>query len=354
MKRVTGLLRVDVTTAPDSLGMQEATLGLPDQIERSSTESQQFDGLPSASKIDQVVVIGMGGSGIAGDIVEAVAGPQMTVPIVVSKGYECPNFVGPRTLVLAASFSGETEETLEAASMAYKRGAQMCAVSCGGTLARLIGEWGGSFHQVDSTIPMPRCAVGAMSIPLLIAFDRIGLVRGVQEQIDDAVAALRSRCASIRDGTDISKQVAERIGSGVPLIYGGGKIGEVAAARFKNQINENSKSPAFFNALPEMCHNEMAGWGNVDGLRELNLVPVHLRHTYEHLRLAPRFDFNEALIDRHNLGVIGVRAQGETSLAQLFDLILVGDQTSLELAAMRGQDPGPIDVLTELKQQLGK
>jgi glucose/mannose-6-phosphate isomerase len=140
----------------------------------------------------------------------------------------------------------------------------------------------------------------------------------------------------------------------VPLIYGGGKIGEVAAARFKNQINENSKSPAFFNVLPEMCHNEMAGWGNVDGLRELNLVPVHLRHTYEHLRLAPRFDFNEALIDRHNLGVIGVRAQGETSLAQLFDLILVGDQTSLELAAMRGQDPGPIDVLTELKQQLGK
>ncbi len=354
MKRVTGVLRVDVSAAPDSLGMQEATLDLPDQIERSAVEAQKFTGLPSASKIDHVVVLGMGGSGIAGDIVQAVAGPQMTLPVVVSKGYECPNFVGPRTLVLAASFSGETEETLEAASTAYGRGAQICAVSCGGTLARLVGEWNGAFHQVDSAIPMPRCAVGAMSIPLLVAFDRIGLIRGVHEQIDDAVTALRLRCASIREGTDVSKQVAEAIGSGVPLIYGGGKIGEVAAARFKNQVNENSKSPAFFNSLPEMCHNEMAGWGSADSLRDLHLVPVHLRHSYEHLRLAKRFEFNETLVTSDEIGVIGVRAQGKTPLAQLFDLILLGDQTSLELAALHGQDPGPIDVLTELKQQLGQ
>ena len=116
--------------------MQEATLDLPDQIERSVVDARQLKGLPNASSIDQVVVLGMGGSGIAGDIVEAIAGPQIAIPVVVTKGYECPRFVGPRTLVMVASFSGETEETLQAVSMAHDRGAVICAVTCGGTLAR--------------------------------------------------------------------------------------------------------------------------------------------------------------------------------------------------------------------------
>ena len=351
---VTGVLRADVNGRPDSLGMQEATLDLPDQIERSVTEARQLNGLPNGSDIDQVVVFGMGGSGIAGDIIEAIASPQMTIPVVVSKGYECPHFVGPRTLVMVASFSGETEETLQAVSMAHDQGAQIYAVTCGGTLARLTEEWSAVLHQVDSTIPMPRCAVGAMSIPLLIALDLIGLITGVDEQIDEAVATLRRRCASIREGADISKTVATEIGSGIPLIYGGGKLGQVAAARFKNQINENAKSPAFFNSLPEMCHNEMAGWGTVATPKELNIVPIHLRHSYEHQRLGTRFDFNETLLSTGGVRVTAVQAQGETPLSQLFDLILMGDQTSLEIAALHGQDPGPIDVLAELKRQLGQ
>jgi len=354
MKPVTGVLRADVSSSPDSLGMQEATLDLPDQIERSVVEVRQLKGLPNASDIDQVVVLGMGGSGIAGDIVEAIAAPQMAIPIVVTKGYECPNFVGPRTLVMAASFSGETEETLHAASMAHDRGAHIYSVTCGGTLSHMSREWGAVVHHVDSRIPMPRCAVGAMSIPLLLGLDLMGLLNEMEEQIDDAVATLRRRCASIREGVDVSKLVAAEIGSAIPLIYGGGKLGEVAAARLKNQINENAKSPAFFNSLPEMCHNEMAGWGTVDNPKELNIVPIHLRHGYEHQRLAPRFEFNDTLIGRDGVHVTTVQAQGQAPLSQLFDLILVGDQTSLELAALHGQDPGPIDVLAELKHQLSQ
>ena len=343
-----------MNSRPDSLGMQEATLDLPDQIERSVVEARQLNGLPNASDIDQVVVLGMGGSGIAGDIVEAIAGPQMTIPVVVRKGYECPRFVGPRTLIMVASFSGETEETLQAVSMAHDRGAEIYAVTCGGTLARLTGEWSAILHHVDSTIPMPRCAVGAMSIPMLVALQLIGLINGMDEQIDETVATLRRRCVSIREGADVSDMIATKLGSGIPLIYGGGKLGEVAAARFKNQINENAKLPAFFNSLPEMCHNEMAGWGAVTNLKELNIVPIHLRHSHEHQRLEPRFDFNETLLSKSGANVIVVQAQGEAPLAQLFDLILIGDQTSLELAALHGQDPGPIDVLTELKHQLGQ
>ena len=345
--------RTDVAGRPDSLGMREATLALPDQIEESMRRNQQTGGLPKISDIDQIVVLGMGGSGIAGDIVRAIAGPRITIPIVVAKGYECPNFVNRRTLVMAASFSGETEETLHSASLAHERGGHIFAVTCGGTLGRLAEDWGASLSLVDSTIPMPRCAVGAMAVPLFGALHSIGLIENLEAEIEDTVATLRRRCDLIRDGSDNSFPIAESLAGQMPLIYGGGTLGEVAAVRFKNQINENAKTPAFFNTMPEMCHNELAGWGVVDTDKP-RIVPVHLRHGYEHPRLAPRFDFNETIARSEDSEVVTVWAEGRTRLAQLFDLILFGDQTSLELAALLGQDPGPIDVLAELKHQLAR
>ena len=342
-----------MTTPPDSLGMQETTLALPDQIEESMSRDLQIDALPQVSDIDQLVVLGMGGSGIAGDIVKAIVGPRISVPVIVSKGYECPNFVDHRTLVMVASFSGETEETLHAAAIAHERGAHIFAATCGGTLSRLAEEWQASLSLVDSTIPMPRCAVGAMSVPLLKALDSMGLIEGLEDDFEDVDAVLRSRCDRIRSGSDNSRSVGESLATQIPVIYGGGPLGEVAAVRFKNQLNENAKTPAFFNVMPETCHNELAGWG-VTHSGEPKIVAVQLRHIYEHPRLAPRFDFNETVADSDKSEVVTVWAEGNSELAQLFDLILFGDQTSLEVAALLGQDPGPIDVLTQLKHRLAQ
>ena len=342
-----------MTTRPDSLGMQEAALALPDQIEESMARDLQTDHLPNASDIDQLVVLGMGGSGIAGDIVKAIVGPRISIPVVVSKGYECPNFVGRRTLVMVVSFSGETEETLHAAAIANERNAHLLAVTCGGTLSRLAEEWQASLSLVDAAIPMPRCAVGAMSVPLLRALNSMRLLEGLEADLEDVVNTLRNRCDRIRNGSDISRSVGESLATHIPLVYGGGALGEVAAVRFKNQLNENAKTPAFCNVMPETCHNELAGWGATHS-GEPNIVAVQLRHTYEHPRLAPRFDFNEAVAGSDKSDVITVWAEGNSELAQLFDLILFGDQTSLEVAALLGQDPGPIDVLTQLKHRLAQ
>ena len=333
--------------------MQEATLALPDQIEESMVQDLQIDDLPDASEIDQLVVLGMGGSGVAGDIVKAIVGPRIPIPVVVSKNYECPNFVNQRTLVMVASFSGETEETLHAAALAHERNARIFAVTCGGTLRRLAEEWRATVSLVDSAIPMPRCAVGAMSVPLLRALGSLGLVEGLEEDFEGAVSTLRNRCDRIRNGSDNSRSVAESLATYVPLVYGGGALGEVAALRFKNQINENAKTQAFFNVIPESCHNELAGWGTAQ-TDQPNIAAVHLRHAYEHPRLAPRFEFNETVGGSDKFEVINVWAEGDSELAQLFDLILFGDQTSLEIAALLGQDPGPIDVLTELKLRLAQ
>ncbi|MEC8923661.1 MAG: bifunctional phosphoglucose/phosphomannose isomerase [Actinomycetota bacterium] len=338
----------------DSLGMQEATFALPNQIEQSMVGSIEIDGLPNSNDIDQVLVLGMGGSGIAGDIVEAIAAPRMSVPVIVSKGYDCPSFVSRRTLVMAVSFSGETEETLHAASIAHDQGARIVAVTCGGSLAEMARQWKASLHLVDSTIPMPRCAVGAISVPLLMALESIGLLSGIETDIWACVETLQNRCESIRTGQNTPREAAQKIGDDIPVIYGGGRLGVVAAVRLKNQINENAKTPAFFNAMPEICHNEIAGWGATGDASHQNISTVHLRHDFENPRLAPRFEFDEAVAASGQRKVTTIRAQGENPLAQLFDLILSGDQMSLELADLHGQDPGPIDVLTELKHRLSE
>ncbi len=348
------VLRLEVTDRVDSLGMQEATFGLPDQIEQSMAESREIGGLPGIEDIDHVLVLGMGGSGIAGDIVEAIAAPRMAIPVIVSKGYECPSFVGPRTLAMAVSFSGETEETLHAASIAHDLGARIVAVTCGGLLGELVGQWNSSLHLVDATIPMPRCAVGAVSVPLLMILQSIGLLSGVELEIHDCVETLRKRCDSIKNGPNAPRDIARGIGDDIPLIYGGGRVGAVAAARLKNQVNENAKMPAFFNAMPEVCHNEIASWGAAGDVTQHRIAPLHLRHDFEHARLAQRFEFNETIATSGQGEVMTIQARGQSPVAQLFDLILFGDQMSLELAALRGQDPGPIDVLTELKHLLAE
>ena len=255
---------------------------------------------------------------------------------------------------MAVSFSGETEETLHAASIAHELDAQIVAVTCGGLLGELAEQWDSSLHLVDSSIPMPRCAVGAVSVPLLMVLQSIGLLSGIDSELSSCVETLRKRCDSIKNGLNAPLEVAQAIGDGIPLIYGGGRIGAVAAARLKNQVNENAKTPAFFNAMPELCHNEIAGWGVAGDVTRHRISPLHLRHSFEHPRLSQRFDFNESIAISGQQEVETIQAQGDTPLAQLFDLILFGDQMSIELAALRGQDPGPVDVLTELKHLLAE
>ena len=202
--------------------MQEAALALPDQIEESLAQDLQTDEFPDASDIDQLVVMGMGGSGIAGDIVKAIVGPRIPIPVVVSKGYECPNFVGRRTLVMVVSFSGETEETLHAAATtANERDAHIFAVTCGGTLSRLAEEWQASLSLVDPAIPMPRCAVGAMSVPLLRALDSMGLIEGLKDDFEDAVTTLEIALTVYAMDRIWPRSVGESLANHIPLVYGG-------------------------------------------------------------------------------------------------------------------------------------
>jgi glucose/mannose-6-phosphate isomerase len=336
----------------DSLGMFAATAGLPEQVADAALAAGDLEGLPDREYVEQVVVLGMGGSGIAGDVMVAVAGPFLPVPVVVVKSYDLPDFVGPGSLVFALSFSGDTEETVEAAGEAAAAGANLVVVTAGGELARLAGEWGAPSVPVPGTIPQPRAALGAMAIPPLIVLEQIGLFPGAGRWVDLAVDQLRRRRDILVAPGSQAEKLARHLGRTFPLLHGAENLGAAAALRWKNQINENAKAPAFFAVYPELCHNEIAGWGcNGDVTRQI-ITLVNLRHDAEHPQVVRRFDLVAELLRETVADIIEVRAEGEGDLAQLLDLVLVGDFVSLHLAAQEGIDPGPVPVLTELKDRL--
>jgi glucose/mannose-6-phosphate isomerase len=341
-----------VTDRIDSLDMWGAAAGLPEQVARAAAAAREIEHLPNHEDIENVVWLGMGGSGIAGDVLTVIAGPFMSVPIVVHKGYGIPNFIGDNTLVFAVSFSGNTEETLEGATEAVMAGGRVITVSCGGELATLADEWGSPHIELASDVPMPRAAIGALSMPPMVVLEKMGHFPGAGAWIGAAVEQLTRRRDQLVGDKSPARELARRIDRTMPLIYGGGGIGHVAALRWKNQFNENPKIPAFSQSMPEVCHNELAGWAQYGDVTRQVFHLVNLRHEFEHPQIGRRFDLVGEIMDEIVAGVDDVMAEGEGPLAQLFDLILFGDFVSLELAAQEGVDPGPIPVLEDLKHAL--
>ncbi|HMG45045.1 MAG TPA: bifunctional phosphoglucose/phosphomannose isomerase [Acidimicrobiales bacterium] len=338
----------------DSLDMFGVTAGFPEQVRSAVGAAQGLEGLPDHDAIDNVVVLGMGGSGIAGDVLTAVGGPFVPVPIVVAKGYAPPSFVGPETLCFAVSFSGDTEETVEAASAAAAAGARMVVIARGGVLGDLAPRWGAVRVPLPDGIPMPRAALGALAVPPLLVMEAVGLFPGASAWVEAAVAQVSARRDQlVAAGADSrARSLARTIGRTIPLVVGAGPLGAVAARRWKTQVNENAKAPAFASEIPELCHNEIAGWGQHGDMTRQVFTLIELRHDEEHPQEARRFELTRDIMAEVVHEVVEVRAEGEGPLAQLFDLILMGDFVSLHLAAQENLDPGPIPVLDDLKRAL--
>jgi glucose/mannose-6-phosphate isomerase len=336
----------------DSLSMWALTAGLPEQVAEALESSRSVDSLPDGDEIDAIAVLGMGGSGIAGDILAAAASDGSRVPVVVVKSYELPAWVGPRSLVFAVSCSGNTEETLATTETALAVGASVVVVSSGGELTRLAAERGAPVIGVPASIPQPRAAIGAMAIPLLVVADRVGLVPGLIDQVDEVIAQLSRRRDQLVGPHSPAREIARRIGRTIPLVHGAQGLASVAASRWKTQVNENAKSPAMWSAQPELCHNEIAGWAQFGDVTRQVITAIELRTADEHPHVARRFDWVSEVLREVVADVIEVRAQGETALARFFDLVLIGDFVSLHLADRDGVDPGPVPILGEMKDYL--
>ncbi len=340
--------------AVDSLSMWRVTAGLPEQVQDAYEAAMAIDGLPAGDHLDSIVVLGMGGSGIAGDILAAAAIGSSRVPVSVVKSYELPAWVGPSTLVFAVSSSGNTEETLTTTEAAFASGAAVIAVTGGGRLAAMADAHGVPVVRVPASIPQPRAAIGAMGVPPLVLAEQIGLLSGVAEQVPSAVRQLARRRDQLVGDASPAREIARRIGRTIPLVHGAQGLASVAASRWKTQVNENAKSPAFWAAQPELCHNEIAGWAQFGDVTRQVITQVALRTADDHPQIARRFAWVDEVLREVVADVIEVWAEGDGPLARFFDLVIVGDFVSLHLAERDGVDPGPVPILGELKDALAR
>jgi glucose/mannose-6-phosphate isomerase len=328
---------------------------LPEQCEEAFRIGQGSP-LPSLGTIRQVVVLGIGGSAIGGSLLQAYTEGEFKVPFLVNRTYHIPAFVGPETLVIASSYSGNTEETLSAYAEAKGRGATLMAIASGGELERWAQADGIPFCRIPGGYS-PRAALGYSFMPLLAILSRLGFVRERPEDVTEAVTVL----STLRDelyperptGGNPAKQLAERLHGKLPFIYGAAPWSGVAAYRWKGQMNENAKNLAHSNAFPELNHNKTVGWEAPESLTA-QVEVVLLRDREDHPKVQKRFEVTSTIMRPHVSGITEVWSRGESALARLFSLIYMGDFTSYYLALLNGIDPTPVKVIDYLKGELAK
>jgi glucose/mannose-6-phosphate isomerase len=299
-----------------------------------------------------VVVLGMGGSAIGADLVLAAA-PHLAVPSAVIRGYGLPAWVGPQTLVVAVSYSGDTEETLAAAGAAVSRGCTPLCVTSGGKLAALAGGRGLPVLTVPPGM-QPRAALGHLAMPLLAALEDAGLVPPADDDVAEAAAVLADAAGDyapgVSDESNLAKAVARRLAGRVAVVYGVGATAPVAR-RWKTQLNENAKAAAFFAELPELDHNEIEGWGGHGALNGISHV-LMLEDVQAGERLRRRMALTGEEIAASGVSVERLESRGASPLARVFSLVTLGDHVSFYVSLLRGVDPSPVDAIQRLKRRL--
>lgn len=334
------------------LGRIEA---LPEQCEDAWRHAGDIELPPGFSDAREVVLLGMGGSAIAGDILRSLAAEGGHKPVYVARGYAAPAFVDEHSLAIACSHSGNTEETLSAFEQALTAGADGLAVTTGGRIEELARERG-AFVVRYAYEGEPRSALGCQLMRLLAVAERAGVLDGVDAAVVEAVALMREDRGRLGFDTPAdrnpAKQLAGRLHGQLPVVIGAGALSE-AAHRWKTQLNENSECWALWEELPELDHNSIVGIGQPAAVVSRMHV-VFLWHSALHPRVRLRYEVTAEALASAGVSYERVDAAGTSPLAQVLSAILFGDLTSYYLALLNGVEPSPVAWLDWVKEQLAK
>jgi glucose/mannose-6-phosphate isomerase len=302
-----------------------------------------------------VLVTGLGGSAIGGDLLRVFAGDRLGIPVLVNRDYTLPRFVDKHTLVFVVSYSGNTEETLSAYEMARERGSTVVAVTTGGRLGERATADGLPVVRVPGGIA-PRSAIGYLFLPMVAVLERLGMFFGMRAEVEGLVTHLKELRQRYGPETPVennpAKQLALNLHGRLPVIWGSSGTTEVIAQRWKGQFNENAKAPAYWNVFPELNHNEVVGFEQPEEILS-RIWLVLLQHQDDHPRVRLRMRITRDLVQKA-AGITEVESSGPTALARVYSLIYLGDYSSIYLAALAGIDPGPVRVIDYLKSELAK
>ncbi len=332
----------------DVSGLRHRLSHLPDQcIEAwSKTKLMQFD--VGNHKTNNVVIIGMGGSAIAGDLLIDMAAVQKTVPISVVRDFSFPMKIDRSTLVVACSYSGQTEETLALYKEAISNGARLLVIGSGGDLVNQADSRNEMVLTID-LISEPRTAVAYSLLLLLGALSRLGIIVVDEEDVRDSISILSTTVDGLKEhvsyGTNTAKQLATKCLSKSLVIYGGG-IFTGMARRWKTQINENSKSWAFYETIPELLHNSIEAYASNHNDGQFLIL---LRPTLGDARLQSRYNILEKMLSEYAIPFHIIDGDSGSILSQILNMLALGDYVSYYLALAKGVDPAPNSVINRAK-----
>jgi glucose/mannose-6-phosphate isomerase len=324
-----------------------------DQIQEAIGIGEQIKLQNDYTTCKNIVVTGMGGSAIGGDVVKTIVHQELKIPFYINRNYALPNWVNEKTLVICSSYSGNTEETLSAYEDAIEKGAMICGISTGGQLSEKIQSKGYDLITIPGGL-QPRAALAYSFVPMLYLLRKIGLI--YNSLIDDLSSSITSLVKkrdtySVGDTSNPIFKMAKDIYGMIPIVYGIADTTGVVALRWKGQLCENSKMLAFCNEIPEMNHNEIVGWGNnPDLLSELSVI--WLRDKNDNKQLRSRQNITKALLNDIDILQHEVNAEGATNIERLLDLINYGDWLSYWCAILHNTDPSPVEKINKLKKAL--
>jgi glucose/mannose-6-phosphate isomerase len=341
-------------TSLDKSGMIDHIVDLPKQMRDAWAQAKATALPPSHAGAKTIVICGMGGSAIGGDLTRTLVEAEIEVPLAVVRGYDLPGFVDRDTLVILSSFSGSTEETLSACDRARERGARRIAVTTGGVLAERARTEGLPLLQFHFS-GMPREAVGYSTLLMLGVLTQLGYAADHSEEISSAADLLDSMAAEL--GPEAGEQnsarnLATRCVGRIVGAYGGGLMAEVAR-RWKGQLNENGKNWAFFDELPELNHNAVLGYRFPKDAGEKLLI-VLLSCGANHPRITLRDRITAELLESNGVEVQRVEARGDSVFEQVFSALYTGDFVSYYLALANGADPSDNSTIDHLKSRLAQ
>ena len=330
--------------------MHKLIFDFPDQIEQAMAIGESIVLQRPYTGIRNIVVAGMGGSAIGGDIVRTLAKNELNIPMVVSRNYTLPNWVNEDTLVICSSYSGNTEETLSAFEYGRDKGAQIIGISTGGSLTKRMKELDLDIVDIPPGL-QPRAALAISFVPMLYLLKKLRLIGSTTiVELNDAVSLIRGKRNKYGAESDENPThaLAQRIYQTIPVIYAESDATAALAVRWKDQLSENSKMLAYHNELPEMNHNEIIGWeNNPDLIHQISVI--WLSDENDHPRTAIRQDYTRDIIGSLSGNQEVVSVEGNSITDRYLHIIHYGDWVSYWCAILHGTDPTPVKKIDRLK-----
>jgi len=353
---MTDLENINQIRALDSANFLDLILKFPDQLREALKIVPSLQ--KPKDKIASVVLSGVGGSAIGAEFVRSRLVYSCEIPVSVIRHYRLPQFVNSGTLVIACSYSGDTEETLAAVDEAIQKRVKLVVVTSGGKLAKLAKEKGFGCVIIPTGYP-PRAAMGFSIVSIFSILEKFGIAPSVKAEVEESISLLQRLAAeeygvSIPDSKNPAKQIARMIQGRYPIIYAATDYMEAVALRWREQIEENAKTLAGHYLFPEMTHNEIVGWHEPKNLLNQFAALFLMDPAHDHPRIKHRFDYSKKVIQKTGAKVMELTAQGSSPLARMFSMAYLSDFVSFYLAMLNDIDPTPIEVIDTLKKELVK